>query len=376
MIWTSTGTQKQKPSPSGFNPSKQLLALSWNIATEPKLYRQLASNPYSHRSLEIISERFPGINVVDVIRAVVWAEPEGRYDRDFRLLETELQEKELCQQRDNSVETNKRLVQFSGKYAKQFSQLPKEFVYSGLSSVAFGTTDLAEIEQRFAQNQRRDFKLSIVNFIEDSQGFAACLKLPHKRKKSVAVAVLLTILLIGFPIGLSVLKSQQNQKTVNYQEAEHQVLGIQKESKALPVRLKIPSINVDANIQQVGVSTDGEMEVPSNTVDVGWFKLGARPSEKGSAVISGHIDGENGIAGVFADLSKLKKNDLLYIEDDKGTLTAFVVRESRIYDPGYADEVFSRNDGAHLNLITCEGLWDETKRSYSERLVVFTDIAN
>ena len=98
------------------------------------------------------------------------------------------------------------------------------------------------------------------------------------------------------------------------------------------------------------------------------------PGEKGSAVISGHIDGESGEVRVFNDLHKLKKGDVLYIEDDKRITTAFVVRESRIYDPGYAEEVFSSNDSAHLNLVTCDGVWDEVKKSYTKRLVVFGDI--
>ena len=101
---------------------------------------------------------------------------------------------------------------------------------------------------------------------------------------------------------------------------------------------------------------------------------GPLPGEKGSAVVSGHIDGESGEVGVFNNLHKLKKGDVLYIEDDKGITTAFVVRESRIYDPGYAEEVFSSNDSAHLNLVTCDGVWDGVKKSYTKRLVVFGDI--
>lgn len=147
-----------------------------------------------------------------------------------------------------------------------------------------------------------------------------------------------------------------------------------KASPASPVRLMIPSINVNANIQYVGITPKGEMEVPNNSVDVGWFKIGSRPGEKGSAVIAGHIDGENGDSGVFANLYKLKDGDKLYIEDDSGITTSFVVRERRIYNPGYAEEVFSSNDGAHLNLVTCDGVWDGIKKSYSKRLVVFADI--
>lgn len=116
------------------------------------------------------------------------------------------------------------------------------------------------------------------------------------------------------------------------------------------------------------------MEVPSNIADVGWFKLGSKPGEKGSAVIAGHFNGPNGETGVFADLFKLKEGDRMYIEDDQGKSLTFVVRESRLYDPGYADEVFSKSDGAHLNLITCDGTWDGDKKSYSKRLVVFADL--
>ena len=141
----------------------------------------------------------------------------------------------------------------------------------------------------------------------------------------------------------------------------------------LPQRLVIPAINVDAGIQPIGVTQTGEMGVPSNTKDVAWYKLGPKPGENGSAVISGHYDEKNGEAGVFANLYKLKKGDRLYIEDAKGTQTIFAVREKRTYDPGYADDVFNQKDGVHLNLITCDGLWDKAKNSYSKRLVVFTD---
>jgi len=73
------------------------------------------------------------------------------------------------------------------------------------------------------------------------------------------------------------------------------------------VRLKFPSINVDAAIQYVGVTSKGEMGVPSNDNDVGWFEIGSRPGQVGSAVIAGHFDGKNGEAAVFFNLYKLKR---------------------------------------------------------------------
>lgn len=151
-------------------------------------------------------------------------------------------------------------------------------------------------------------------------------------------------------------------------------LGTRTASLDTPTRLLIPAINVDATIQNVGVAPNGEMEVPTNTMDAGWFKLGSSPGEQGSAVMAGHFDGINGAAGVFMNLYKLKKGDNVYIEDAHGTSLSFVVRETRLYDPGFAEEVFSLNDGQHLNLVTCDGVWDGAKKSYSKRLVVFTDL--
>lgn len=143
----------------------------------------------------------------------------------------------------------------------------------------------------------------------------------------------------------------------------------------LPVRLKIPSINVDAAIESLGLAPDGTMDVPNGPNDVAWFDLGPRPGEIGNAVMSGHFGWKDGISAVFDDLSTLKKGDILFVEDSKGTTIAFVVRESRLYDPeADASDVFNSNDGkSHLNLVTCEGVWDESSKSYSKRLVVFAD---
>jgi LPXTG-site transpeptidase (sortase) family protein len=143
-----------------------------------------------------------------------------------------------------------------------------------------------------------------------------------------------------------------------------------------PVHLKIPKINVSATIESVGLTPDGAMDVPKGPADVAWFNQGVRPGEIGSAVISGHYGWKNGIPAVFDNLDRLNKGDKIYIEDEKGATTTFAVRESVIYGENQAaTNVFSSSDGlAHLNLITCDGIWDGTKKSYSDRLVVFTDM--
>jgi LPXTG-site transpeptidase (sortase) family protein len=144
---------------------------------------------------------------------------------------------------------------------------------------------------------------------------------------------------------------------------------------SLPFRLKIPVIAVDAFIKQVGLTPGGAMDVPKGPDDVAWFDLGPLPGEIGSSVIDGHSGYKNNRPAVFDNLYKLQKGDKIYVTNQSGTINIFVVRSIAKYDPkANVGNVFSSNDGlAHLNLITCAGVWDSVAKSHSERLVVFTD---
>lgn len=145
--------------------------------------------------------------------------------------------------------------------------------------------------------------------------------------------------------------------------------------RGLPMRLKIPKINVDSDVESVGLAPDSSIGVPRERENVAWFNTGSRPGDNGSAIIVGHYGINNKKTSAFDNLHRLRKGDKLYVEDDKGVVTTFVVRENRRYDPDAdSSSVFGPNDGkSHLNLVTCEGTWDEENQQYTKRLVVFTD---
>lgn len=149
---------------------------------------------------------------------------------------------------------------------------------------------------------------------------------------------------------------------------------------SVPTRLRIPSIGVDANIQAVGQNTKGEMDIPKGEnayIDTGWYSLGAKPGEIGTAVIDGHLDTRSLIdPGVFRDLDELVVGDVVEVIDDNGTLFRFRVTGSKVLGADAdATEVFaSTTDKAHLNLITCSGSWQQSQREYDKRLVVFTEL--
>jgi sortase A len=154
--------------------------------------------------------------------------------------------------------------------------------------------------------------------------------------------------------------------------------GVEEYLVALPERLVIPAIGIDAVVQHVGLdaSGSGAMAVPSNVTDVGWYQPGIRPGMSGSAVIAGHLNGKTVEQAVFYDLEKLKVGDEVIVMSNDRIENIFHVVRIAVYD--YDDvttEVFESTDGtSRLNLITCAGTWMTDEKLYDKRTVVFTEL--
>jgi len=145
---------------------------------------------------------------------------------------------------------------------------------------------------------------------------------------------------------------------------------------AAPVRLVVSKINVNTTMASVGITAEGNMDIDENPKLAAWYKLGAKPGEEGSAVIAGHYGWKDRVPSVFNDLHTLVKGDEVSTVGEDGKVTTFVVTRLATYAPDQdATDVFLSDDGkAHLNLVTCQGSWNNSLSTYSERLVVFTDL--
>jgi sortase (surface protein transpeptidase) len=143
--------------------------------------------------------------------------------------------------------------------------------------------------------------------------------------------------------------------------------------------LIIPSIGVKAPIEEVGVDKDGHMAVPTKNGwnSVGWYQKGTRPGGIGSAVMDGHLDRPGGSPAVFWKLDSLHNGDLVSVKDKSGHTLHFKVIKSAYYAPDNAplSQIYGKDDGAFLNLITCGGDWIVDQHQYSKRLVVYTQLA-
>ena len=143
-----------------------------------------------------------------------------------------------------------------------------------------------------------------------------------------------------------------------------------------PVRVRIPSQDIDAQVVPVGITPTGEMEAPSGYDEVGWYRYGARPGETGRAVLAGHLDSRDGPA-VFFQLGSLQPGDTVEVQFGDGAGTrVFTVRELAQYpaDGAPLNDIFGPVDRPELVLITCAGEFEGPESGYSERVIVYADV--
>jgi sortase (surface protein transpeptidase) len=140
----------------------------------------------------------------------------------------------------------------------------------------------------------------------------------------------------------------------------------------VPVRLRIPKIQVTTSLERLGRAPDGTVEVPNQFDLAGWYAPGPRPGDLGSAVILGHVDSDRGPA-VFYRLRELRAGDQLTVTRADGSAVRFVVQRTRQYDKQQfpTDEVYYPTLRPTLRLITCGGQFDPADGHYQSNIIVF-----
>jgi LPXTG-site transpeptidase (sortase) family protein len=137
------------------------------------------------------------------------------------------------------------------------------------------------------------------------------------------------------------------------------------------VRLTIPSIKVDTEVQQAGVVDDADGEPIWETrpfVAVHYGDLTSRLGTPGNAVIAGHVVTVSE-GNVFRFLYQLDPGDDIHIWDDVDQEHDYAVEGVRLVPPSDTSVMQATPDET-LTLITCGGTFDPHTREFSDRLIV------
>lgn len=136
-----------------------------------------------------------------------------------------------------------------------------------------------------------------------------------------------------------------------------------------PNRLRIPALGVDAAVVPVGLAVNGDMEIPGAR-DVGWYDLGPRPGEPGSAVLAAHID-YAGQPGAFFDLGSIPVGAEVIVAGEDGEQRFVVEQREQVAKADVDLSRFFTNEGpTRITLITCGGAFDKSIRHYEDNLII------
>ncbi|MCL7490275.1 MULTISPECIES: class F sortase [Streptomyces] len=149
--------------------------------------------------------------------------------------------------------------------------------------------------------------------------------------------------------------------------------------RSAPKRVRIPQIAVDAPFTQLSIGSTGQLDAPpaADKNLVGWFKDGAAPGERGSAIIAGHVDTKTGPA-VFLQLESLKPGSTINITREDGVIATFKVDSVETFNKARfpSDRVYADASTAQLRVITCGGAYDRKVKDYVDNIVVFAHLAS
>lgn len=142
-----------------------------------------------------------------------------------------------------------------------------------------------------------------------------------------------------------------------------------------PTRLRIPAIGVDAALESLHLDAAGALRAPRDFDRPGWYADGTTPGAVGPAVIAGHVDSTRGVA-VFFRLHELTAGDWVEVSRGGRWVAFRVVATSRYAKSRFPTmQVYGPTPDPQLRLITCGGVFDQSRRSYLDNVVVFAVLA-
>ncbi|MDX3372364.1 class F sortase [Streptomyces sp. ME02-6987-2C] len=142
---------------------------------------------------------------------------------------------------------------------------------------------------------------------------------------------------------------------------------------SVPDQVSIPAIQVDAPVMGVGLDADGWVDAPppEDPNLAGWFTGAVSPGEKGTAVVVGHVDNQQGPA-VFYGLGALKRGNKVEVHRQDGKTAVFEIYGIEVFEknnfPG--DRVYGSKGSPELRVITCGGGFTK-QNGYDGNVVAF-----
>jgi LPXTG-site transpeptidase (sortase) family protein len=148
-----------------------------------------------------------------------------------------------------------------------------------------------------------------------------------------------------------------------------------------PVRLVIPSLDVDAPVVPIELGRDRVLRPPPDPSKVGWWQRSAQPgATKGQSLITGHsVRLGDGAMDTLGDVKRGATVQVMGAKDNKNgrKVASYLVQKVFVYSreqvADHADDLFSQDrHSRRLVLVTCTD-WDG--KVYQSNIIVYAQPA-
>jgi hypothetical protein len=141
---------------------------------------------------------------------------------------------------------------------------------------------------------------------------------------------------------------------------------------AVPARVSIGSLHVNAPVDPVGVRADRSLAVPDDPRRVGWWIGSATPgSARGTVLLAGHVDTADQGVGALFRLERLTMGSTIGVSA-AGQVTTYRAVARRSFDKQHLPpDLFDPSTAPRLVLVTCGGTFRHG--TYSHNVVVYAE---
>lgn len=234
----------------------------------PDIRKTIAINPFNSAARELAGRVDETGNLYGTARNAILAEPGGEYETAFKNLPGEDQKKKLYGQIDSSSEMTIRIQKFIEKNIPEVDKMSDENLYKILIEKAFQTDSEDEVQTKYALSQRRGFRLSIINFLEDRNKLSKYLEEAKADPKAFAEKYLgkklngaVEVELL--PIGLAIHLEEQDYAEVETRDGNIRSIkskGATLDWGSLPSELKRKIIVLNKGGKETGLVKPDELD--------------------------------------------------------------------------------------------------------------------
>jgi len=142
---------------------------------------------------------------------------------------------------------------------------------------------------------------------------------------------------------------------------------------AAPSRMVVASLGVDVPVLATGLDDAGNMALPPDPANAGWYEYGPAPaSPAGATVIAAHVDSLTYGIGPFAAFADAVPGTEIVVTDTAGAVRTYVVSSVNTTDKLDVvwASVFDRTGPSRLVVVTCGGEFDYSTRHYLSNVIV------